>query len=456
MAWVFDTGGTPVTETDADATVTFSHTVGSLTNGILFVWMVYQTTSTTISSVTYNGVAMTEAIEQTTNRRTVLYYLLNPASGAHDVVISGSANFGRVCAGAHSWSGAHSTQSPQTQTGSGTGTTPSITVGTASGELIVDVLGIAFTSGDTLTVGSNQTERGKITGGATTGASSSQDGADGGVMSWTDSNSRAYGFVTASFDPAPTAQTITVNQVSETDTAQTVGRVKNKAIGQNTETDLAQAIARVKQLAIGLNSEIDSVQAVAHTKQYSVLLVSETDSVQPITIAKRVPVNQVSETDAALSITEAGAQTIAVGQVVEVDSVQPITVRKVVLVAQVSESDLAQQLFPSKRVAVVQVVEIDSTQTITHVKRLGVSQASETDLTQAITWAPKRRLVNQVVEIDSAFAITVFGADVGAHYIYIIPAENRVYLIPAVDEETLQDRTFAIPAESRVVTVPHD
>jgi hypothetical protein len=201
MAWTFDAANTGVTESDVDATVTFSHTVGSLTNGILFVWAAWSTTSTTITGVTYNGVAMTQAIAQSTTRATALYYLVNPASGAHNVVISGSGNFLRICAGSHSWDGANSTQTPTTQTGSGTSANPSITVTTASGELIVDCIGILFTSGETLSVGANQTECGNVTGGGTRGASSTQNGADGGVMSWTDSNSRAYGFVAASFAP---------------------------------------------------------------------------------------------------------------------------------------------------------------------------------------------------------------------------------------------------------------
>jgi hypothetical protein len=53
----------------------------------------------------------------------------------------------------------------------------------------------------------------------------------------------------------------------------------------------------------------------------------------------------------------------------------------------------------------------------------------------------------------------VLGGDlpvVDAHYTYIIPAENRVYVIPAVTEETSADRTFTIPVESRIYQVPHD
>jgi hypothetical protein len=208
MAWTFDaasgTGG--ITEVDADATVTLSFTVGTLTSGVLWVGAAWATTATTATGVTYNGVAMTEASSQATNRGVTLWRLEAPASGANNIVMSGSGNFGRVCLGAISYDGANATQTPQIATPvSGTGTGPSITSLTGATELVIDVLGISFTAGDTLTVGANQTERVKITGGATTLAMSSQLGSDGGVMSWTDSNSRAYGMVAASFDMAADA-----------------------------------------------------------------------------------------------------------------------------------------------------------------------------------------------------------------------------------------------------------
>jgi hypothetical protein len=206
VAWVFDTKSTELTETDADATLTLSHTMGSILNGILFAWAVYQTTST-VPTAAYGGEAMTIAIQQTTNRRTVLAYSLGPPAGAANIVWSGSGNFGRACFGSHSWAGANATQdlTSKTSAGASTSNNPSLTVPTAVGELIVDVLGYAFQSGDTLAVETNQTERGKITGGATTGASSSQLGDDGGVMSWLNSASRAWGYVGASFAPASEA-----------------------------------------------------------------------------------------------------------------------------------------------------------------------------------------------------------------------------------------------------------
>jgi len=215
MAWVFDAANTGATENDVNATVTISHTVGSLTNGILFVTMAWSTVGSTITGVTYNGVAMTQAIHQATNRSTDIWYLVAPDSGTHNVVISGSGNFGRANAGSQSWDGANASQTPTTITGNGTSATPSVTVTTAAGELIIDCLGQSFTAGDTLAVNANQTEQSKISGGATILGSSSQLGSDGGVMSWTNSNSRAYGFVAASFDPAAAGGTSILRQMMQ-------------------------------------------------------------------------------------------------------------------------------------------------------------------------------------------------------------------------------------------------
>jgi hypothetical protein len=87
MAISFDasTAGTQTTGTS----LTFSHTCSGV-NRILFVSVVGTSGKTT--TVTYNGVSMTEVGNITTTRPIRLYYLINPATGAHDVVISASGN----------------------------------------------------------------------------------------------------------------------------------------------------------------------------------------------------------------------------------------------------------------------------------------------------------------------------------------------------------------------------
>lgn len=74
-------------------TRTFSHTcTGS--DLILFVEAVINTSTDLITGVTYNGVSMTriQTVSPNANRRLYLYYLIAPATGANNVVITASSS----------------------------------------------------------------------------------------------------------------------------------------------------------------------------------------------------------------------------------------------------------------------------------------------------------------------------------------------------------------------------
>jgi len=364
-------------------------------------------------------------------------------------------------------------------------------------------------------------------------------------------------WVTVDHKPSP-ADVISVNQANETDTAQAVSRIKNKAVGQNTETDLSQAIAKIKQLVTGQNLETDLAQSITRQKVYAIAQIAETDLAQTITVGSGetvIPVAQVSETDSTFSVTVrkivsvtqvtetdtpqlilsikivalgqvteselaqaisrtkiypvlqtvesdlvqalspvkyvpvtqvssaeiaqaiAAIKQVEVGQVSETDSAQgisktkiavlaqttesnlaqPITSSGAILIQQVEETDLAQSLFPFKRVAVAQTIETDTSQTIAIIKRLTIGQVFETDQAQTITAAgPIIVILEQAVEINSALVITLFSSVPIAHYIYVVPAESRVYVIPFETVETSADRVVVIPVESRISEVAHD
>ena len=89
MAWTFDAANTGVTEVDADSTVTYAHTTGTLTHGILFAWASWSNTAVSVNSVTYNGIGMTVAASEAGVgfRSVALYYILNPDIGNHNVVL---------------------------------------------------------------------------------------------------------------------------------------------------------------------------------------------------------------------------------------------------------------------------------------------------------------------------------------------------------------------------------
>lgn len=111
------------------------------TAGTLLVVGVAQS-DRTISGVTYNGVAMTQSLSVLSTNgkaRSSIYYLLNPATGAHNVVVSlgGGAS---IVSGAISFTGNHASL-PIKTTGQSTGTSGSATTSIASisaGNIIVD------------------------------------------------------------------------------------------------------------------------------------------------------------------------------------------------------------------------------------------------------------------------------------------------------------------------------
>lgn len=72
---------------------TWSHTVGTLTNGVLYVGVDFWTNGAvvTVSGVTFNGVALTRVVQSArspNDDRAEVWRLVNPAAGAHNVVVT--------------------------------------------------------------------------------------------------------------------------------------------------------------------------------------------------------------------------------------------------------------------------------------------------------------------------------------------------------------------------------
>jgi len=95
-----------------------------------------------------------------------------------------------------------------------------------------------------------------------------------------------------------------VGQNAETDTAQALTRVKQKAVGQNAETDAALALVRVKQKAVGLNAEVDSALALTRVKRILIGQAVETNSAGVLTalVVKMFVIGQVVEEGTALGM----------------------------------------------------------------------------------------------------------------------------------------------------------
>lgn len=207
-----------------------------------------------------------------------------------------------------------------------------------------------------------------------------------------------------------------VNPASETDTAQAIARVKSRALGQVSETDTAQSVGRLKTRSVGQAAETDSAQPVGKAKARAVGQAAETDTAQALTRVKSLAVGQVTETDAAQPIGR--LKTKAIGQAVETDTALPITTTgsKVIPVGQASETDTAQAITSAKRKAVGQATETDSAQPIARVKSRGIGQVLETDTAQpiALVLGAKTVVLGLATEVDEALPIAVVGGGIAA------------------------------------------
>lgn len=156
--------GTPSSSTAPSTnTRTFAHTVGSGNDRLLIVHAVQWNSGVgTVSSVTYNGVALTQisgaAITFSTNFRSEGWYLIAPDVGTFNVVVTWSASQTMVSATALNYTGVHQSNPFGTAaTNSGNSTTPTVDVTSAAGELVF--AGLFVNSTISSTAGTGQTER---------------------------------------------------------------------------------------------------------------------------------------------------------------------------------------------------------------------------------------------------------------------------------------------------------
>ena len=110
MALVYDA---TATGTASATSLTYAHTcTGS--NLILFVGFSTYDAAEVVTTVTYNGVAMTQANKKASaagDRWSYLYYLIAPATGANNIVISRS-NSGSINSCSTSYTGAKQSSQP--------------------------------------------------------------------------------------------------------------------------------------------------------------------------------------------------------------------------------------------------------------------------------------------------------------------------------------------------------
>src|SRR6185437_4266514 len=98
MAIAFDNKSSATAAAGNASSLSWSHTTGSLANGILLVAVGnYGGLSSSVSTITYNGSSLTKIERQNDGTRQVAceyWYIVNPASGANTVAVTMSAGVG--------------------------------------------------------------------------------------------------------------------------------------------------------------------------------------------------------------------------------------------------------------------------------------------------------------------------------------------------------------------------
>lgn len=145
--------------------------------------------------------------------RAAIYYSTNFASGSQTLSVDytiASPTQGTI--GVYTCTGVD-TVSPwraSATTGSGSGTSGSINVSSAVGDVVVDVLALSGSTGDALTIGAGQTSKYNLSNGGVNliAGASTEDGAATTTMSWSWVNSRPWVSVGGSLKEAAVAASV--------------------------------------------------------------------------------------------------------------------------------------------------------------------------------------------------------------------------------------------------------
>ena len=152
MALTLDSTGSGSDNT-ADTTFSWSHTCTG--TELVLIVTVNVNGTTTVSGITYNGVALTFIGGVNNIIRSEMWYLIAPATGTNTVAVTMNAGVAKI-GGSQSYTGASQTAPIGTfVSATGNSTAPTVNVNTAVGEGCIDVM----TCGNlTATVGANQTQ----------------------------------------------------------------------------------------------------------------------------------------------------------------------------------------------------------------------------------------------------------------------------------------------------------
>jgi len=203
---------------------------------------------------------------------------------------------------------------------------------------------------------------------------------------------------------ASSALSATVNQVTNTNTAQAITKLKRKAVGQIVETDAAQTITRRKTRAVGQIVETQTAQTVTRRKTRTIGQVNEINASNAVTelTGQTIVLGIATQTDSPLNVTAKKSR--AIGLVTQTNTAQTVNEIKSKAIGLITETDLAQAFTRRKTKTVGQVVQTNTAQALTKLKFKAVGRVTETQIAQAIT-RRKSRAIGQVTTTDTASAI---------------------------------------------------
>lgn len=176
------------------------------TDTILWVGVLAQKGSNTdyVTGVTYNGVSMTQLgqVANNANVRIYLYYLINPASGTNNIIVSCSASMDYIETIATYYNGANQTGVPDASVSTGPNTSTSITTTLTT---IADncwLVGMYRNEFGNFTAGSNTTIRNSTSSQVMADSNSAQTPAGSKSMTLTFGGSVSVSGIMASFAPS--------------------------------------------------------------------------------------------------------------------------------------------------------------------------------------------------------------------------------------------------------------
>lgn len=213
------TTGTSSTSGTNVSSLTGSHTVPSGTNRLLIVPVSARNGSDVVTSVTFDGTALTrlDIGDFFIGVSAYLYYLIAPAETTADIVVTFSGSQGQAEAGAINITGAHQTTPFGTpvNNGAAAASSASQSVSSVSTELVIDVVSVFRASAVTLVVGAGQTERRNILVDSLHGLGvSTEPGVASNTMSWTLSSLTNWSGVAVAVKPTIEAPVFIVSQLS--------------------------------------------------------------------------------------------------------------------------------------------------------------------------------------------------------------------------------------------------